>query len=382
MKSNAFLLVLVLAACGGTAPPEPPPPEPTPVEHLPDGGIRLSPEAVSRLGVETTTVQAPQGTRTRTVAGFVTVPPGRALAVTAPVAGKLRAGDDGPKPGASVERGQVLMRLTPIAPVDRDLKAQARRQRAATEARVELAQARVDRLTKLLTERASSQRAIEEANAELRTATAEDEAAKARLRAVTKTPLAADVSLPILAPETGMVRTVSATSGQTVAAGAALFDVAPVDGLWVRVPVIPGELERIDRAAAVPVRRLGGAEERTATPVQAPPSADPVAATVDLYYALPADAPEQSPGERVMATLPYATGEAVAEIPRSALVYDEHGGAWVFVCDDDTTFRRTEVEVADASGGRARLRRAPAQGTCIVSVGAIELYGAEVGVSH
>jgi RND family efflux transporter MFP subunit len=276
------------------------------------------------------------------------------------------------------------MRLTPIAPVDRDLRAQARRQRAATKARVDLAQARVDRLTKLLGDRASSQRAIEEATAELDTARAEDEAARARQHAIDRSPLAADVTLPLLAPEDGLVRTVSVAPGQTVAAGAPLFDVVPAQGLWIRVPVVPGELDRLDPAAAIDVQRLGGdpSEGATANPVDAPPSADAVNATVDLFYALGPDAPLKRPGERVMVTLRYASTESALQVPRSAVVYDFDGGSWVYGCDDAPAFRRLRVDVAAGDEENVRLRRGPPEGTCIVAVGAVELLGAEFGVSH
>ena len=391
-RGAMWAVAAMLAGCGGGASAEGPdetPSEPAAVvEHpVPEGEVgivRLSPAAVEHLGIETAEVVSATAPRVRTVAGFVTVPPGRSLAVTAAVSGTLRGTDTPLRPGTAVSRGDVLLRLTPMAPVDRDLRAQARRQRAATRARVDLAQARVDRLTKLLTDRASSQRAIEEATAELDTAQAEDEAARARQRAIERAPLAADVTLPVLAPEDGLVRTVSVAPGQTVAAGAPLFDVVPADGLWVRVPVVPGELDRIDPKAEISVTRLGGepGDTTAATPVDAPPSADPVAATVDLFYALSSDAPLRRPGERVMATLRYAETAPTLEVPGAAVLLGVDGGAWVYVCEDETSFRRVRVDVEARQGDRARLRRGPPEGTCVVGVGAIELMGAEFGVKH
>ncbi|MCA9663592.1 MAG: hypothetical protein KC486_35005, partial [Myxococcales bacterium] len=154
-------------------------------------------------------------------------------------------------------------------------------------------------------------------------------------------------------------------------------------GLWVRVPVIPGDLDRLDVAAAVAVSRLGGEGERfTATPIEAPPSADPVAATVDLFYALDPAAPLRRPGERVLATLTYAGDEPLLEVPRSAVVLDADGGAWVYGCDEAPLFRRIRVEVALGGDDRVRLRRGPPEGACVVAVGAVELLGAEFGVKH
>jgi hypothetical protein len=158
----------------------------------------------------------------------------------------------------------------------------------------------------------------------------------------------------------------------------------PAQGLWVRVPVVPGALDRLDLGAPISVSRLGGAPDAQAraVPVEAPPSADPVAATVDLFYALAPDTPLRRPGERVMATLRYRALEPSLEIPSSALVRDVEGGTWVYSCDRAPVYRRVRVEIASSVGDRTELARGPRLGTCVVALGAVELLGAEFGVSH
>lgn len=378
------LLLLGIAACGDVPDAPAPASAPAHADEAELGVVRLEAESITHLGITTATVATVDGRRTRTVGGVVTVPPGRGLSVTAPVAGTLRAGEHALAAGVAVERDTMLLRLVPIAPVDRDVRAQTRRQRDASKARLEVARARVERTRTLLAQRGTSQRALEEAEAELATAEAEDEAAAARERMLRRAPLAADAVLPLFAPHAGVVRSIGAEIGQSVAAGAFLFDIVATRELWVRVAVNPAELERIAATADARVRRLGNdtSAGELAAPAVAPPSADPLTASVDLVYALPSGARDFRPGERVAVELPYEAQQGWAAVPASAIVLDFDGGAWVYECDGDDAFRRRRVEVAQQHEGQAWLRHGPAPGTCVVVVGALELLGRELGVAH
>src|SRR4051812_30110127 len=53
-------------------------------------GVTLTPEAEQRLGVRTAPVERKSVARVRMYGGEVTIPPGRAVAVTAPLAGVLQ----------------------------------------------------------------------------------------------------------------------------------------------------------------------------------------------------------------------------------------------------------------------------------------------------
>lgn len=352
------------------------------------GGVSIREDDIDPLGIETEPVVALDGPLTQRLAGIIEIPPGLGLTVTAPLAGTIHAG---PEPalqalrvGERMTKGAEVFRLVPLAPVDRDLRAQARKQSATTEARVNVARARLERLETLMRSRASSERAVEEARGELETAQAEDRAAKARLRVIDRTPLTADVSLPLLAPQAGRLRSISVAEGQTVSAGAPVFDMLPDEGLWVRVSVPPSRRDAIDPNAPARVSRLGSAGEEgiPAEPVRAPPSADPIAATIDLVYALPPETAFRYPGERVVVTLSSRQLTPSTSVPSSAVVFDVDGGAWVYTCDASPRFHRVRVDVLAHRGGRAILRRGPPVGTCVVRVGALELLGAEFGVSH
>lgn len=83
----------------------------------------------------------------------------------------------------------------------------------------------------------------------------------------------------------------------------------------------------------------------------------------------------QSPASR-------STGRAapVVTVPVSALVYDEQGRTWVFTMTQAGSYVRQQVAVVRIDGDTVVLRNAPPAGTLVVTVGAPELLGTELGV--
>ena len=177
-----------------------------------------------------------------------------------------------------------------------------------------------------------------------------------------------------------------ASAGQTVAAGAPLFDLVRLDTVWVRVPLYAGESDDIDRARAGAHRaasalRHGGRGTIGAGPVTAPPSADPSTAAVDLYFAVanPSAALASRPARRRARSRSRSDAHSLV-VPRAALLHDAYGGTWVYEARDAHVFVRRRVAVVDLVG---RLRRArsqgPPPGTRVVTAGAAELFGTEFG---
>ncbi|MGI8888486.1 MAG: hypothetical protein ACR2GB_05890 [Nocardioidaceae bacterium] len=79
----------------------------------------------------------------------------------------------------------------------------------------------------------------------------------------------------------------------------------------------------------------------------------------------------------------HAQSSAVESvIPYGAVMYDPSGGTWTYTEVEPFTYVRAEVVVDRIVRSRAMLRDGPAVGTRVVSVGAAELYGAEVGIDH
>lgn len=345
--------------------------------------VTLTPEAEKRLAIQTVPVTVEQVASTRTVGGEVAVPPGRAITVAAPVAGTLVGLAGGAlQAGVRVQRGQQVFGLLPLLPGDRDLRIEAERQLAASTAEAEAARQRNQRLEQLLKEGAASVRAVEESRAQEAVATAALQAARNRLAVVDRNPIGAQGELSIQAPLEGVLKAVHAAPGQAVSASSPLFEVIAVDTVWIRVPIYAGELADVDPALPAAVSSLGSsASPLLAQRITAPPSADPNAAAVDLFYALRNTAGFR-PGERVSVALPLRAGEAAAVVPESAVLYDTSGGAWVYEARPNHVYVRRRVEIAGHANGKAKIARGPAHGTLIVTAGAAELFGTEFGAGH
>lgn len=343
--------------------------------------VKLSPEAVKRLGIETVAAKIDTAAATRSLGGEVTVPEGRMVTVTAPVAGTLSAVAD-IRPGARVTRGTRLMTLAPLTSSDRDQSIEARRGVEAAQADVDTARLRLQRLEQLLKDGAASVRSVEEARGQLQVNEAALKAARERLAAVSQGPVGPGGEIAISAPLDGVVQAISAAQGQTVAASAPLLQIAQVTTLWVRVPVFAGDLDEIDASQPAAVKRLGGTESRLARPVTAPFKADPGAASIDLFYELPSSGVTLRPGERVMIELALRTTQEGLVVPEASLLYDIHGDAWVYEDLGGNAYARRRVQVARHAGDRAVIARGIAPGAKVVTAGAAELFGTEFGAGH
>ena len=142
------------------------------------------------------------------------------------------------------------MAIAPLVPVERDQQVEAQRAVTSAEAEELAARQRVQRLEQLLKDGAASVRSVEEARAQHQVALAGLTAARERLAAGSRMPVGAHGELLIPAPFDGVVQSVSAVTGQTVAASAALIEIAQVDALWIRVAVYAGDVEAIDETQA------------------------------------------------------------------------------------------------------------------------------------
>ena len=189
MKRVLALILLIVPACSREQPAsvahEPAATVSQPKAETELTTVKLSPEAMKRLGIETEVAQVQDAAGTRTVGGDIIVPEGKRVQVTAPVAGTLSSAIVGA--GATVAAGAALFRLAPINPAERDQAAEARRGVEAAQAEEQLARQRLQRLEQLLKDGATSMRAVEEARAQLEVATATLNAARERLKTIGQT---------------------------------------------------------------------------------------------------------------------------------------------------------------------------------------------------
>lgn len=376
-----------LGGCGDDAKGKGPPPATiaNPTTEAALTTITLSAEAAQRLGIRTTVVESLAVRATRSVGGEVMSPPGRAVTVSAPVAGTVvpPEGRAIVGTGQSVALGAELFRLVPL-PSDRDLLRSPGNLTIA-EARFAQMSAEAQRVAKLYADRLVSARDNERAQADLTTARAELDAARAQV-AMTQGGGAGDsrslTALRISAPMAGVVQLVHVAPGQPVAAGAPMVDIAQLDRVWIRVPLYAGDARGIVRGEAT-VTTLGENGVRTwrGIPVVSPRVGDPGSASVDLYYEVASNGALRS-GERVTVALPSSTAGAARRalaVPMSAIVYDIYGGTWTYVVKDSLHVARTRVELGDIVDGYAVIVRGLTRGMRVVIAGAAELFGTEFG---
>ena len=111
--------------------------------------------------------------------------------------------------------------------------------------------------------------------------------------------------------------------------------------------------------------------------------ADAKAASKELYFAVEPGGHRLVPGQHVGVRLALSGGNTPKKVvPYSAVVYDASGDAWLYTNPEPLVFIRHRLAIEHIEGELAVLKDGPAAGTEVVTVGAAELFGAEVGVGH
>jgi RND family efflux transporter MFP subunit len=388
--------------------------EPAHVAHHVDeqslNTLTLTPKAVERLGIAIAEVEQKDVQRWRTVSGEVVVPPGQTIVVSAPFAGVLAAPDAGevPPPGSTLDKHQAVFRFTPLLTPERDVltpaervrvaqtradvatfQLEAKRQIETAKIQVEAAKIAFDRAEQLLENKAGSQRSVDEARVALKLAQENLETAKTRyafLADVTLDEVAGDVaSQDIESPVAGVLQSIDAAPSETVAAGEPLFSVVQIERVWIRVPVYVGEWRNVETEQPAKISEYGAqqdARQRNARYISAPPAANPMATSVDLYYELPNDDGRLYPGQKLSVSLPMQGRRQNLVVPFKAVLYDVHGGAWVYEEMEPHVYARKRVAVEYVDGDDAVLVAGPPAGARVVTDGAAELFGTEFGVGH
>lgn len=345
------------------------------------GTVRLSPKAVEALGLQVSPVVQVLKGRGFSVGGEVMVAAGRDVLLAAPASGKMSAiGLGFPQPGQAVKAGEKLFSLIPLASVDRDVRAQATRERDTAQARLELSQKRLSRAESMLDERSGSQRAVEEAVAQEEIDAATLRAADSRLRTLASGSLDSDLALTVRSPVDGLIRAVRVAPGQSVPQGAALIEIAG-SGRWVKASFAGSDVQELSHLEQVRASRLGSSESIPLSQISSPPAADLVRGTVDHFFALPETAAWEA-GERVTIQVVTQQESARLAVPAEAVLRDAEGATWVYAARPEGRFRRRRVEVLRAEGQLMLLEAGLEEGASVVSAGAVELWGFELGADR
>lgn len=345
--------------------------------------LTLTAQAEKRLGIEIATVELKRVQRTRVFGGEVVVPPGKEIAMKAPLTGRLAEARKNltVTAGMPVGNGDPVFQLFPL-PSERDVL-QVEEDLKQAQIRYEAAKVKAKRAEQLLKDRAGSVRANEESQSELASAESALKAVRGRYALLTSAPGTANKEVtPVVvsSPLAGIVSEVHARTGQVVSAGAPLFTVQSAETVWIRVPVYSGDLPGVEERGQALVRDVGAdsaAPGHRAKPIPAPPSANTEAASVDLYYEMANRDGVLRPRQKVGVTLVLKETEQGMVVPWSAVVHDIYGGTWVYVNTAPQTYARRKVEVKNVVGQLAVLGRGLAVGTRVVTAGAAELFGTE-----
>lgn len=391
---------------------------PSTVEAHPDEStiflVTITDAAYERLGITTAAVRTEVVSRQRTFGGEVLAPIGNVVTVSAPLTGTLSPLSEGsmPQPGATVTAGQPVFSFVTLLSPERDVPTPAERVQMANayaslssaqiiaegdvqqaEAEVEAARIALDRAEELFEDMVGSERALDDARAVYAIAERKLAAAHSRADVLNSLSLEAEEgelrTFDITSPTDGILRNLTATRGQMVTTGTPLFEVVNLDTVWIRVPVYVGQLADIDSTAPAVVGKLGAdraVRTRDATPITAPPTANALASTVDLYYELSNPDGSLHPGERVGVTIPLAAEAERLVVPWAAILHDHHGTEWVYEQQEERVFRRRRVlvdyTVSTPDGELAVLAGRLPDGMKVVVDGTAELFGTEFGVGH
>lgn len=406
----ALAAVLLSAGCRPPAQPKASKTEPAHVDEGELNTVTLTEQAERRLGIQLAETTFTEMRRKRTVGGEVIVPPGQTIIVSAPIAGTLSppAGGAIPAPGSQVAAGQSIFAFVPLLSAERDVltpaervavaqtkanvaaaQVDAQRQIESAKVTVEAAGIAYDRAVQLLKNKAGSQRNVDEAAATLKLAQEALTTAEARhqlLSGITLDEQAGESAVrDIASPAAGVLRSLDAAAGETVGAGEALFSVVTLDRVWIRVPIYVGQWRDVDTGQPAMISEFGrpvGTTARAAQYVSAPPTANPLATTVDMYYELDNADGRLLPGQKLAVTVGLQSRAKSLVVPFKAILYDIHGGAWVYRQTGEHVYARQRVAVEYTDGGDAILASGPPPGTRVVTDGAAELFGTEFGVGH
>ena len=420
----AWLIAVAMIGCNKPSSSSSSKSSPAKVEMVPQetqlATLKLTDEAVGRLGIRLVPIEKRQVARHRTLAGEAIVPSGKSIIATAPVPGLIEpSGEYFPLPGSQVTVAQSLMILKPLLSPERDVPTPAE-QVQITGAKANLMVALVtaqgdvargesevqglkiarDRAAKLLADRAGSQRALDDSEALLSVSKSSLEASKQRqaeLSSLLQTIEKADtygglvdppLPLTLRAPVTGVVRNVQVSAGQNVSIGAPLFEVVDLSTIWIRLPVYVDLLPKLKRDMPVRLVSLDGnplsQTQESARPIAAPPTADAISSSADLYYEVDNRSLGLRPGQRVGVDMPMTSLTEALVVPMAAVLYDIYGGTWVYVQesaskDGFVKFRRSRIMLEWVEGDQAILSAGPALGSEIVTDGSAELFGTEFG---
>lgn len=362
---------ILLAACSGQTPENAEAHgEEEEGDQVPEG-VELSQEAYDSLGLVFGTVEL------RSLAPLIEVPaelmpvPDRQATVGPRVAGRVV--------GVMVNVGDHVKRGSPLLVLESAEVGEARADFVADQAKAEVALRAAKRARGLLESRVTSERAVEEAEGDLRQTQADLEAARTRLLSYGADPSHPHQEQPgqvvLTSPIGGTVVERAVHVGQWVEPGDSVLGIIDLTELWLAGSVYEGDFQYVQEGqqVVVEIRALPG-EPFQGEVAYLADRLDPRNRTAALRVVMPNPDHRLKPGMFATARLAAAATEPrqVVAIPASAL-QDVEGRALVFVPDGETSLAVRRVQVGASEGEWAEIIDGLTPGERLVTRGSLVL---------
>lgn len=292
--------------------------------------VNAADSAANDTSVAVTTVMPSRQNFSETVIGYgsIEADPRAALSLSLPQG--VRVAQVLTTPGARVRSGQVLLRLQPD-PAARLAYEQAKHELA-------LAKATLKQTQTLYEQRLATQSQLDTARKTL---------ADAQTNLATQRALGGgSTHSELKAPTAGVVQSLTVTSGQRVAAGITLVQLAPAQKRLARIGIEPGDAARLKPAQPVTLTPAFGGAALQGQVAQLSNAVNPQTRLVEVLVTLPASAALPL-GSEISARIESGHIKAWA-VPRGAVLSDDKG-TYLFQ-DDHGVARRVNVKLVQPDG--------------------------------
>jgi RND family efflux transporter MFP subunit len=329
------------------------------------------------------------------------IPAANSQAVVAPPVGGIVSSRNLPRMGQRVAQGQTIAVIQQVATSAEQAQVRAaaaslslenarlEADRRTASGEVEAARVRLDLATKeaaraqrLYERKAFSERQMQAADADLKAAKAQYDAAVKRLEALGNPATAeraragvgsANASYTVRAPLSGYVTKVNKSIGEQVEPGEAIVEISNLNSVWVEAPIFEKDLSRLaGNVSATFTTPAYPDQEFQGTVVDIGAVIDEQTRAAKVIFQLPNDGRALRLG--MQANVRLDSGEQITAmmIPKEA-VLEHEGKKIVYVLLSGEEFERREVMIGDELGGKIAVLSGLIKGERVVTQGAYQL---------
>jgi RND family efflux transporter MFP subunit len=349
----------------------------------------LTKEAYVRLKIKTQKTTVTEVNERLALTGWIMAKPGNEVTLTAPTAGYVHfPKNHAPIAGEAVEAKDELLTLDPVlSPVEKiqvaALKISIESDLVKAQTTLRNAEIELDRTAKLVKAKAKNQQELEKAQEKF------DHAKEDVASATKKLTSFQPQRMTLKAPRDGKILQLHVGPGQYVPVSAPVITIIDLQPIWIRVPVPEFDLPQVDPKESVDVSWKNSNHNQTDKPVffkakyvGRVAQVDPVKHTAELWYELlpTKEADRFVKDQMVTVHIPLGKKEKGTVVPYSAIVFDVHGQAWVYLERAEEggkhKFERRFVELVTAVDNGLLVRGSPSlsDGDIVVTQGAAVLF--------